>query len=431
MLWRRSCPPARVLSREFTLDISGRGNRRIRDHVGVCPACAAEWRALERLRELARGLPAAGASPAELEGVRTVLLVDSRPARAGRGKPLLWVLISAVAAAVALASLHPRARKVGASSTGRPGAVARPTSTRGERRGTVHPNSGAVFATLGGQPDEVVRLRDGSIGVEVEPLAEHERFRVVTGDAEVEVRGTSFVVAAVGDRLRDVSVVHGRVVVRPHGGEAATLGSGQRWTAAEPAPAPAPERPVARGAATRPVARRKQALGPAAAKAVAGRTSLATPALSAAEIAFADGWQALRSQRFSQAASAFARASAAAGGAPLAEDAWFWKAVCEARVPRPAEARASLAAFIERFPRSPRVGEASAMLGWILLDGGRLDEAARQFTFAARDPSDEVRQSAQAGLEQVAARRSDAGGPDGGGVPRPATPVGPHRALIP
>jgi hypothetical protein len=342
----------------------------------------------------------------ELDAVRTVLLVDSRPARGRRGKHLFWVLIPAFVVAVVLASLRPMVRKEAASSAGRPRATALPTPSHGQRRGTVHPNNGAVFDTLGGQPDEVVRLRDGSIGVEVEPLAEHEHFRVVTGDAEVEVRGTSFAVAVVGDHLRDVSVVHGQVVVRPHGGDPVTLGSGQRWAAVEPAPALAPPLPVARGAATRPMARKKQALGPAAASAAGARTSLPARALSAAEIAFADGWQALRGQRFSDAASAFARASAAAEGAPLAEDAWFWKAVCEARIPRPAEARASLTAFIERFPRSPRVGEASAMLGWILLDDGRLDEAARRFASAARDPADEVRQSAQTGLEQVDARRA-------------------------
>jgi TolA-binding protein len=80
-------------------------------------------------------------------------------------------------------------------------------------------------------------------------------------------------------------------------------------------------------------------------------------------------------------------------------------AVCQARIPRADLARSSLATFVERFPSSPRLGEASAMLGWILLDLGDVDGAARQFSVGARDRVDDVRRSARAGLEQVRARR--------------------------
>jgi hypothetical protein len=407
----RACPPARALSREVSLAGAGGGDRRVREHVGGCPSCLAEWNALERLRELTRALPPPGVSPEELEGVRTVLLVDARPPGRRRGRPVLWVLIPAIAAVLALASLHPRARKDRAGPA-TPRGAAPPAATVEPRRGSVRASGSAVFSVLGGQPDEVVRLRDGAIGVEVEPLADHERFRIVTGDAEVEVRGTSFTVVADGDRLRSVSVTRGQVVVRPHGSDAVVLRAGQRWEAADPVPPPGPPRRAEGQGPARPPARKNRTLAIAAPS--RARTSLPGPALSAAEIAFADGWQALRAQRFPEGAAAFARASAAAGGAPLAEDAWFWMAVCQARVPRPAQARSSLAAFIERFPRSPRLGEASAMLGWILLDEGELEDAARRFSVAARDPGDEVRRSARAGLEQVAARRG----------------AGPHPALI-
>jgi TolA-binding protein len=405
----RACPPVRALSRELSLAGSGAGDRRVREHVGGCPSCLAEWNALERLRELTRALPPPGVSPEELEGVRTALLVDSRPPGSRRGRRVLWALLPAIAAILALASLHPRARKGGASPDGRRGAAA-PAATLDPRRGTVRPSPGAVFSVLAGQPDEVVRLRDGALGVEVEPLSEHERFRVVTGDAEVEVWGTSFVVAAQADRLRSVSVARGRVVVRPRSRDPMVLGAGQRWAAADPEPPPEAPGPADGQGSARPPARKKGALA-LAAPSRAG-TSPAGSAPSAVEIAFADGWQALRAQRFAEGAAAFARASAAAGRAPLAEDAWFWMAVCQARVPRPAQARSSLSAFIERFPRSPRVGEASGMLGWILLDEGELEGAARRFSVAARDPGDEVRRSARAGLEQVAARR--------GAAPHPA-----------
>jgi TolA-binding protein len=110
-----------------------------------------------------------------------------------------------------------------------------------------------------------------------------------------------------------------------------------------------------------------------------------------------------------------AAAAAAAKDQPLGEDALFWMAVCQARIPHPAAARSSLAAFIARFPSSPRVGEASAMLGWILLDAGDLEGATRRFWAAAQDRVDEVRQSARAGLELAKLRRGAdrAGGSSG------------------
>jgi TolA-binding protein len=89
----------------------------------------------------------------------------------------------------------------------------------------------------------------------------------------------------------------------------------------------------------------------------------------------------------------------------LSEDAWFWLAVCQARIPRPAEARATLAAFIARFPHSPRVGEAADMLGWLLIDSGDLDGAERAFATAALRAGAGVRHSAKEGLRAVQVRR--------------------------
>jgi len=135
--------------------------------------------------------------------------------------------------------------------------------------------------------------------------------------------------------------------------------------------------------------------------------SPAAGGLSSAEIAFADGWQALRARRFAEAASAFGSASEAAKDQPLAQDAWFWRAVCQARIPRRVEARSSLAASTRRFPLSPRHREASAMLGWILLQDGDVEGAAQRFGAAEHDRVDEVRRSARAGLELVKRHRGE------------------------
>ena len=80
-------------------------------------------------------------------------------------------------------------------------------------------------------PDEIVTLYEGVIDVEVTPLQAGERFRVVTADTEVEVRGTAFEVTARFGHVIGVSVRHGLVEVRPIGGAIAMVGAGQSWTA--------------------------------------------------------------------------------------------------------------------------------------------------------------------------------------------------------
>ena len=248
-------------------------------------------------------------------------------------------------------------------------------------------------------PMQIVRLQEGGIAVDVEPLHPGERFRVVVGDAEIEVRGTSFRVVATGDRLRSVDVVRGSVWVRPQGGDPVLLGPRGRWEvqrANQPRFPTAKKRALHRVAVDRPSALASE------------------PLPSRAELAFADGWEALRINRFADAAEAFERASANAGDQPLLEDAWFWMAVCEARIPHKAAAKLSLSGFINRFPRSSRIGEVSAMLGWILLEDNDLESATRLFAAAADDRVSEVRQSARAGLDAAERRRGRAAG-----APRP------------
>jgi hypothetical protein len=63
-------------------------------------------------------------------------------------------------------------------------------------------------------------------------------------------------------------------------------------------------------------------------------------------------------------------------------DAAFWTAVALARGGRSADAIAAFRNMLGGYPNSPRAGEASAMLGWLLVDAHQLDEAAKRF---ARD----------------------------------------------
>jgi TolA-binding protein len=116
------------------------------------------------------------------------------------------------------------------------------------------------------------------------------------------------------------------------------------------------------------------------------------------ELAFARGWSAFRANDFETAAQAFGQAAAERNDDGLSEDASFWKGVALDRASHPTEAQAALTHFLVLYPRSDRAGEASVMLGWLLLRAGEVTGAEARFGGALGDPSERVRQSARAGL---------------------------------
>jgi len=126
----------------------------------------------------------------------------------------------------------------------------------------------------------------------------------------------------------------------------------------------------------------------------------AAPGRSDGQRAFDDGWNALRAERFDEAASAFARA-AQNGPGRVAEDAGYWQAVALARAGHSAKAARAFDSFLAAWPSSTRAGEASAMLGWILFDARDYQGAARRFRAAVKDPAARVRKSAADGLNAI------------------------------
>ena len=78
-------------------------------------------------------------------------------------------------------------------------------------------HDGARFLRAGARPDEIVRLADGTLSIQLDALAPGERFRVITGDAEVELTGGALDVTAEHDRLVAVRVMTGRVEIRAAG----------------------------------------------------------------------------------------------------------------------------------------------------------------------------------------------------------------------
>ncbi|HEX4416706.1 MAG TPA: FecR domain-containing protein [Kofleriaceae bacterium] len=438
-----TCPGELALARA----IAEGSDPELAAHLAGCAACRATWDATTAAIELARELPVALPPAARREELRTAVLaagahVARRPARRAWLVPLI-AGAAAAAVAVYLAIPAPVPAPYGAAP-----------DPAHRAHGTVHPHPGARYLASAAAPDELVRLWDGAIDVEVEPLGPGERFRVVVGGAEIEVRGTAFTVSASADHLTTVTVARGRVEVRPDAGAAATLTAGQSWrlttaaaasppnpgapptvtssaTAASapainPSPPPGSHTVASHAAATSPAALDSATPPPGTHAPIPPHIAPGAPASSAEahpatppsasgkpagagprspeEQSYDQAWEALRASNFLKAASGFTRVVLLAPDSPLVEDASFWRAVALARGKQPAEARSAFVDFLGGFPRSARAGEASAMLGWILIDARELDEARRRFRAALGDPSPAVRRSAAAGLDALAQR---------------------------
>lgn len=416
------CPDELELSRALSEGPSAA----FASHLAACAACRLQQQRFERAIELARLVGAPMPTAERREELRTALLASvDQPARVGRPRRRMWVGAVAMASVAAAAALAVVALRSGTGGRGR--AAEESGAVLVHRHATVRAAPTASFAPMSPGPDEIVVLHDGAIDVEVSPLHAGERFRVLVGDAEVEVHGTAFQVTARAGVLTDVVVDHGVVEVRAKG-ERRRLTAGQAWRApAAVTAAAAPElEPVAPNIAAPPAAAPPVAVGtgkaspgkasPAelrreAPRAPAPTSEARAPQRAHEEVAYDEGWAAMRAGRFAQAASAFMRAQVLSPTGPLAEDAGFWYAVALARSGKPTLATSAFRDFLETYPRARRAGEASAMLGWILVEAGHAREAEQRFRAASADPRSEVRTSATSGLEAVSKLTSKSSSP--------------------
>jgi TolA-binding protein len=394
------CPSPRELEHAYWS-----GDARVRLHAAGCLRCSPQWAEIAALVEVGRAIAPPPSSPGRREEIRSALLAGKEAAirtpapRIRRAWRMAGLgAAAAAAAAVAIAWwLWPREEARVAVA-----------------RAHVLAHDGARYLA-GAQPDEIVRLVDGTLTVEVEPLRPGERFRVVTGDAEVEVKGTAFDVAARADRLESVRVVHGLVEVRRSGGRALLLGAGQSWQAPPrtESKVPAATQDAAAADASRAATGTRDPVtdGEAGAPSrpqrrgsrIQTRVDAGPPPASrtAAQQAFDDGWRAIRAGRFGEAAEAFERAASADGSAAVAEDARYWRAVALARAGDEARAIGAFESFLDAHPAATRAGESSVMLGWLLFDRGDHAAAARRFRAAIADPSPRIRASAAQGLNAL------------------------------
>ncbi len=390
------------------------------------------------LAALARELPWQAPDAARRHALRDAIVLEAQvlgaatPSARRRGGVALGagaVLIAVAAATMLWLSLRARPSQAPAAAT--------------VQRASVQASSAADFVhsvgRVAGVNDEVVRLRSGRVSVEVERLAADQRFRVVAGDGEVEVRGTAFDVVVVDDRLDGVVVHHGLVLVRLAGAPVAEVAGGMRWTRAAglervavlsptpaatppleptpppppspepgpiptpapgPAPTPSPAPTLAPGRAPTPAVARDPDASPIAPSPTDAPT-VVEPAPSATEHDFQRGRAALRDGDFVAAAERFEAAITADPTAPLAEDARYWRGVALARAGRDVQARAALEDFLVRHPRSFHAGRAALVLAGILARTGDVDAARARYRAAADDPDAQVSAAGRRALDAL------------------------------
>jgi TolA-binding protein len=244
-------------------------------------------------------------------------------------------------------------------------------------------------------------LWEGALALEVDPLGPGERFVVEVGDGEVEVRGTKFAVVARADRLVRVDVTRGRVEVRPRGAALVVLEAGQSWTA--------PAEPVRQNVPVAQTLPRSEPELRTPVQRVASRPSMAIeraahPRGAQQEAQYDDAWDALRAHDYKKAAEIFGRLLKESPGAPLADEAAFWRATALARGDDSQGALAAFRQMLDAYPQSPRRGEASTIVGWLLVAAHEPTEAEARFRAAIDDPHEDVRASAREGLETLTPR---------------------------
>jgi TolA-binding protein len=379
---------------ELSAALAGGADAGVAAHVATCARCRGRQEALRVAIALARELPERLPEGGRRDEVRASLLAKAarEPVRV-RG-PVRWIASAVVASAAAMFALwlgHAR----------QPWEAPR-------SRVVVVGGEGARYEMATPPPSETIRLWEGRIDLDVQPLGPRDRVRVQVGDGEVEVRGTRFQVTARDDRLESVEVTHGRVEVRHAGALAAVLGAGQTWRppapGAAPALAPPPIAAETRAPALEPSRAERTHEPRARSRAIdVGVERALRPTRQ--EVLYDDAWDALRARRFDAAAKGFARVLAESRSGPLADEAAFWGATALARGGETAKARDAFRELLLAYPRSARRGEASAILGWLLVDAHQPEEAEPLFRAAAADPHANVRASAREGLAAIARTR--------------------------
>jgi len=307
-------------------------------HLAACERCVQQIELDDELRRLGRMLPTGRVDDLHARRLRAkVLYLAATPPERER-MPLLrrpgLGLAVAVLLVLTVLALGVRRRRLGG-----------PTETAVDGSPLAQVDQVIVEAA----PDTVwervheglidrVKLKNGQIALRVKLLAVGSRFIVELPDGDLEVRGTTFIVAVSDDETRRVEVSEGRVELHLRGQEAITVDASTPWSRA---PIVAPTTSQSRTDAAPAVATPKLA-----------RQVPAATEITDDELDYVDAMESYESGRFEEAARRFHDFGARAAGAPESEDAIFLEAVSLARAGRGEASAAVAEQFLSRYPSS-------------------------------------------------------------------------------
>jgi hypothetical protein len=229
----------------------------------------------------------------------------------------------------------------------------------------ITPSPGSEWRTLERSSALRLALRSGSFELQVDKLAQRQRFLLELPDGELEVKGTRFVVDVDGVRTRSVRVLEGRVALRLRGHEPLLLDGGQSWPE-PPLPATPPAASLSDGtsvAADQRTTPKRKAVIPAPANA-AGlplEKPITPGAVPTAATDFAQGMAAFSAGDYGRAEQLFNAFEARHPSDARVEDATFLKAVARSRRGDSTGARALARDYLLRYPNGLRHLEAQRL----------------------------------------------------------------------
>jgi len=405
----RRCPSGKKLEKAYW-----RQDVAVREHCARCESCAKGWQEIADLKASLAVANPENLSAARSEELRTAVLSmqpkpKAVPATKEHSKRLPFFAVAAIAATVLIGL---RFWPEGSSLASLENIV------------LVSPHSGAQF-TASDPMTLNLRLENGTLTVNVPMVDPTRTFEVITDDGVLQTENAQFDVVATNNRLVSLTVLRGKVAVQGTGGAQVFVSAGNSWVreldspvvavgAVEPAPLPEQAemtKTVREDLTVRePNGERAPKSWPRRNHATQRhpnssdvKVSPAAPIASEApsQSAFAKGWHAMKQERFQQAAELFSEAIESGTSENAKQDASYWRAAALGRAGERFKAIEAFRWFVGHYPKSPRVGEASAMLGWLLIEDNRFDEAEIHFFRGSQDMSMRVRASAEAGLDAV------------------------------
>jgi ferric-dicitrate binding protein FerR (iron transport regulator) len=409
-----SCPAGWEITQALSQpETAGDVVRHLRD-CSTCAQLAAELRAVvSAAAELPPVAPMSQAARERISHALTIADAETRPPLPRQRRfRLSWAFAGGLACAALVLSgsflLHRHATPGVARRSGEAVDIAdKPRSLA-----RVRAYGDARLRRVSGPPDETVRVESGRVAFEVAHLTSEQRFRVMTGDGEVEVRGTRFEVEAHADALWAVAVTEGKVDVRV-GDMGLRLQAGDEWQRQQPSSlagkaglAGETSSPSTNPAAVpaAPPGHEPQARPRVVASAGQSDQVKQSPEASSRE-SFDLAWSHLRHGQWDEAIRSFAAVAVEARDRALEEDALYWQAVATARAGRAQEASRLFEAFLQRFVTGAHAGAATLALAWLHFDAGKTEAARILFERAARDSSAKVREGAHQGLRRLHSRQ--------------------------